>query len=178
MFEGAFEFVSASRYVSRHCRHPPRLLAIATYFLTVAMTIVKTIGIRPIVTMAGDPWVPRQRPRGMTAFFILLLPFAFCLLPCRSSSAADIRNELPAPHSLQAVVLNKTITLSWQWQAPEELPVFLEFGYEIKRQDGKTFQVTGTTFADSALFPGTYSYLVRVRGTAKQKGKRVTYVSD
>ena len=109
---------------------------------------------------------------------ICLLPFAIFHLPCCLAFAADVRNELPAPHSLQAVVLKETVTLSWQWQAPEELPVFLEFGYEIKRQDGKTFQVTGTTFADNALFPGTYRYLVRARGTAKQKGKRVTYVSD
>jgi len=93
-------------------------------------------------------------------------------------SAVDVRNELPAPHSLQAVVLKNTVTLSWQWQAPEELPVFREFGYDVKRQDGKTFHVTAATFADVKLAPGTYGYLVRASGAAKQKGKRVTYVSD
>jgi len=114
----------------------------------------------------------------MTAIFILLLPFAISHLPCRSAFAEDARNELPAPFSLQAVVLKKTITLSWQWQPPEERPVFSEFGYEVKRQDGKLFRAEGTTFSDSELVHGSYAYLVRARGLSKEKGKRVTYVSD
>ena len=35
-----------------------------------------------------------------------LLPLAIGLLPCRSALAADVRNELPAPFNLQAVVLS------------------------------------------------------------------------
>jgi hypothetical protein len=93
-------------------------------------------------------------------------------------SAADLRDELPTPFGLQAVVLKKTITLAWQWQAPEELPVFSEFGYEVKRQDGKLFRAEDTTFSDPGLAPGSYTYLVRARGLAKEKGKRVVYVSD
>src|ERR1700687_5194474 len=109
---------------------------------------------------------------------IYLLPFAICLLPCRSVSAASERNELPAPYNLQAIVLKKTITLTWQWPRPEELPVFKEFGYELKRSDGKTFVVPVTIYTDVNLAPGFYSYTVRVRGLAKEKGKRVIYVSD
>jgi hypothetical protein len=88
------------------------------------------------------------------------------------------RNELPAPFNLQAVVLQKTITLTWQWPRPEELPAFTQLGYEVKRSDGKTFQVNGTSYADSNLLPSSYTYVVRVRGVAKEKGKKVTYVSD
>jgi hypothetical protein len=95
-----------------------------------------------------------------------------------AKSKNDVRNELPSPFGLQAVVLNKTITLSWQWQSPEELPIFAEFGYEIKRQDGKHFQTSGMTYADVDLSSGTYSYEVRARGSVKEKGKPVIYVSD
>jgi hypothetical protein len=104
--------------------------------------------------------------------------FLSLLLFASSAWAVDERNELPAPYNLQAVVLNKVITLSWQWPRPEELPVFKEFGYEVKRSDGKTFIVPGTAYADSALAPGSYSYTVRVRGLAKENGKRILYVSD
>jgi len=112
------------------------------------------------------------------------LHFAICLLtfalPLAASAKShdDVRNELPSPFSLQAVVLKKTISITWQWQPPEERPVFSEFGYEVKRQDGKLFRPEGTTFSDSDLAPGSYSYLVRARGSVKEKGKIVTYVSD
>jgi len=107
-----------------------------------------------------------------------LLPFAIGHLPCRPALAADVRNELPAPYTLQAVALKQTITLTWQWPRPEELPIFKEFGFEIKRSDGKTFLAPGTTYADADLAPGTYSYVVRVRGLTKERGKRILYVSD
>jgi hypothetical protein len=113
----------------------------------------------------------------LTALLCSLLAL-LCSSPASAKSKDDVRNELPNPFSFQAVVLKKTITLSWQWQPPEELPVFTEFGYEIKRQDGKRFQTSGTTFADVELSSGTYSYLVRARGQLKEKGKPVTYVSD
>jgi hypothetical protein len=100
------------------------------------------------------------------------------LLAASSIWAADVRNELPAPTSLTAVVLPKTITLTWQWPRPEELPIFKEFGYEVKRSDGKTFRVKGTAYQDINLVPGMYSYVVRVRGVSKEKGKLITYISD
>ena len=106
---------------------------------------------------------------------ILLLNF--CSVAWAKAPALE-RNELPAPYNLQAVVLTKTITLTWQWPRPEALPVFSQFGYEIKRSDGKIFMAPTTTYADDKLAPGSYSYVVRVRGIAKEKGKKVTYVSD
>ncbi len=90
----------------------------------------------------------------------------------------EIRNELPAPYNLQLIVLKKTLTLTWQWPRPEALPVFTPFGYEVKRSDGKTFLAPNTTYADARLPPGAYTYAVRARGIRKEKGKRVTYVSD
>jgi hypothetical protein len=108
-----------------------------------------------------------------------LLTFAFCLWPCRLTWAKeDVRNELPGISNLQSVVLQKAITLSWQWQAPEELPIFTTFGYEVKRQDGKKFLTSQTTYTDSDLSPGSYMYVVRARGLTKEKGKQVIYISD
>jgi hypothetical protein len=100
------------------------------------------------------------------------------LAPAWRTWAADVRNELPAPINLSAVVLTKTITLTWQWPRPEELPVFKEWGYEVKRSDGKISRVRDATYFDANLAPGTYSYMVRVRGVSKEKGKLITYVSD
>ena len=56
--------------------------------------------------------------------------------------------------------------------------MFKEFGFEIKRNDGKSFTSKETTFSDKDLTPGTYSYTIRARGRAKEKGKAVYYVSD
>jgi hypothetical protein len=110
--------------------------------------------------------------RKATFFLLMASSLAF------AKTREDVRNELPSPSNLQAVVLKKTISLTWVWQAPEELPAFEEFGYEIKRQDGKTFRAAATTWTDAGLAPGTYGYMVRARGVTKDKGRRVTYVSD
>lgn len=107
-------------------------------------------------------------------FYLLTTPFAFAAKPKKE----DLRNELPAPFNLEATTLKNIITLAWKWPKPEQLPVFTEFGYEIKRGDGKTFRTAVTTYQDRNLSPGSYSYVVRVRGEAKEKGKRVAYVSD
>jgi hypothetical protein len=120
---------------------------------------------------------PLPRPRRTVLYLGMSSTLLICS-PLFAKSKADIRNELPAPFGLQAVVLKKTITLSWQWQAPETLPVFAEFGYEVRRQDGKIMPAPDTTFADVDLSSGTYSYEVRAHGLLKEKGKRVTYVSD
>jgi hypothetical protein len=106
------------------------------------------------------------------------LLFIFSLSSAWAKPTTDVRNELPAPTSLSAVILTKTITLTWQWPRPEMLPVFKEFGYEVKRSDGKTFRASDTSYVDANLSPGTYSYVVRVRGVAKEKGRLITYVSD
>jgi hypothetical protein len=108
--------------------------------------------------------------------------FALCALSLCSlvwaSSKEDLRNELPTPSNLQAVVLKKSISLAWQWQAPEELPAFTDFGYEIERQDGKRFFSAAATWTDSGLVPGSYAYVVRARGVVKEHGRRIIYVSD
>jgi hypothetical protein len=106
----------------------------------------------------------------------LLLSVCFFSVACWA--AEEVRDELPSPSNLQAVVLKKNISLTWQWQAPEELPVFTDFGYEIKRQDGKIFRTDTVSWTDTDLFPGAYTYRVRARGAAKEKGRRVAYVSD
>jgi len=124
--------------------------------------------------MVSSDLIPRKaRVLFFTIYYSLFTSFALGTKPL-----SDERNELPAPINLQAVVVQKTITLSWQWPRPEELPVFAQLGYEVKRQDGKTIMAPGTTYVDSDVAPGTYSYVVRVRGLAKEKGKKVTYVSD
>jgi len=108
-----------------------------------------------------------------------LLLSVLLLSSCAWAKPKDAeRNELPAPFNLQAVTLQKNITLTWQWPKPEELPVFTQFGYELKRSDGKIVMAHGTTYADENLVPGSYSYTVRVRGVTKDKGKKVVYVSD
>jgi hypothetical protein len=90
----------------------------------------------------------------------------------------EIHNELPAPYNLQRVVLGQSVSLSWQWQVPEQRPLFLEFGFEVKRNDGKVFFVPETAYVDHQLAAGDYSYTVRARGITKEKRKRVTYLSD
>lgn len=87
-------------------------------------------------------------------------------------------NDLPAPFNVQAVVINKTITLSWQWQSPESLPQLRDFGYEVLKNDGTSFPVPATTFSDFDLSFGTYSYRVRARASAKRNGKKTLLVSD
>src|SRR2546429_5612387 len=71
---------------------------------------------------------------GIAIFYLLFSSYAVC-----AKERGDVRNELPTPTSFTAVVLPKTITLTWQWPRPEELPIFKEFVYELKRSDGKTF---------------------------------------
>ena len=85
---------------------------------------------------------------GVAIYYLLFTPLAF------AAKSADIeRNELPAPFNLQAVVLQKTITLTWQWPRPEELPVFTQFGYEVKRNDGKTFFGAETRLMSTPISP-------------------------
>ncbi len=87
-------------------------------------------------------------------------------------------NDLPVPFNLQAVTLNKGVTLTWNWQPPEALPSFNDFGYEVRRNDGRTSMVSETTFGDFDLAWGTYSYKVRVVGGARFKGKHINHVSE
>ncbi|HVO33069.1 MAG TPA: hypothetical protein VMU17_04080 [Elusimicrobiota bacterium] len=85
--------------------------------------------------------------------------------------------DLPAPYNVQSVALNHAITVSWRWHEPENHPIFTDFGFEIRRGDGKAFLVPETTFTDFDLAFGSYSYVVRVRAGSRERGKRVDHVS-
>lgn len=87
-------------------------------------------------------------------------------------------NDLPVPYNVQAVTLKQAITLTWQWQSPEQKPNFLEFGFEVRRQDGRSTIVPELTYVDQGLPFGSYTYRVRTHGLIKENGKRVTHVSD
>jgi hypothetical protein len=87
-------------------------------------------------------------------------------------------NDLPAPYNLQAITTNRAVALQWNWQPPEQQPLFTDFGYEILRQDGAHFVVSSGSYADLDLNYGHYSYKVRVRGGSKEHGKRVNHVSS
>jgi hypothetical protein len=110
--------------------------------------------------------------------FIFLLGF---LLPLKETAAAAtpvVINDQPVPFNVQGVVTNHAVNLSWQWQPAEQRPEFTNFGFEVRRQDGKSTVVSGTSFSDTDLEVGSYTYRVRVQGGAKENGKRVTHVSD
>lgn len=86
-------------------------------------------------------------------------------------------NDLPAPFNLQAQAENRSVVLHWEWQPPEQQPLFTDFGYEILRADGQTFVTDRREYADTDLEFGTYTYRVRVRGGAKDHGRRLEHVS-
>src|SRR5580765_3314694 len=44
-------------------------------------------------------------------------------------------NDLSSPYNLQAVTLNQTVTLNWEWVPPDPGPAFQSFGYEVSRDD-------------------------------------------
>lgn len=98
--------------------------------------------------------------------------------PLRASKPPEAVNDIPAPFNIQAVVLNKAVTLTWQWQPPERRPFFTHFGYEILRNDGVAAEAPATTYSDFDLAFGTYSYRVRARGRARAGGRRILHVSD
>jgi hypothetical protein len=96
----------------------------------------------------------------------------------QGKAQGTVVNDLPVPYNLQAVLLNKAVTLRWKWQPPDLIPDFDNFGYEVKRKDGKTAMVSDTVYSDVGLAFGTYSYVVRVRGDTKENGRHITHVSD
>lgn len=87
-------------------------------------------------------------------------------------------NDLPPPYNIQLIVVNKEVTLSWSWQPSDTMPAFMDFGYELRRNDGKLALISDLTFSDFDVAVGTYSYQVRVIGGSLEKGKRVNHVSD
>ena len=91
---------------------------------------------------------------------------------------ANFINDQPVPYNLQSVVTTHAVTLTWQWQAPEQQTLFRNFGFDVRRQDGKSHVVSGTTFSDMDLEVGSYTYRVRVLAGAKENGKSLTHVSE
>ena len=87
-------------------------------------------------------------------------------------------NDLPPPYNIQPVVVNKEVTLSWNWQPSDTMPAFMDFGYELRRSDGKLGLISNLTFSDFDVAVGSYTYQVRVIGGSQERGKRVNHVSD
>lgn len=108
----------------------------------------------------------------LTIHYLLFTPFAV------EAAKPLERTAFNAPFSVQAVVLKNSITLTWQWAKPESFVVLKEFGFDVKRSDGKVFFTKTTTYQDEGLSPGSYSYSVRVRGLTKEKGKKILLTSD
>lgn len=111
-----------------------------------------------------------------------MIPSLFSLVALLSSPAwakppAEV-NDLPVPFNVQAVTLKDAIALHWQWQPPQERPDFKNFGFEVRRQDGRSFVASETAWSDQGLGFGSYTYRIRARGTSKESGRRVIHVSD
>jgi hypothetical protein len=103
--------------------------------------------------------------------------FAVLKLPPKEIKG-KIVNDLPPPYALETVIKGRSVALQWRWHPPEDQPLFIDFGYDILRQDGVNFIVSETSFVNLDLNEGTYTYKVRVRGGAKESGGHVTHVSS
>jgi len=93
------------------------------------------------------------------------------------AKGATLVQDVPEPFNLQAVVKKRGVALSWEWQPPEMQPLYLDWGYEIFRTDGVRDVVGIPAYQQQDLEPGTYTYKVRIRGSAKEHGKRIVHVS-
>lgn len=115
-------------------------------------------------------------------FRLLRLNLTLTLLIAGSLAYAakplEERVTFTTPFNVQTVVLQKTIAVSWQWMKPDALEAMKDFGFDVRRGDGKTFFSKATAYQDEKLTPGLYSYAVRVRGRIKEKGKWVLLTSE
>ncbi len=82
------------------------------------------------------------------------------------------------PFNVQAVVLGNKVTLHWQWQAPTPAPVFDAFAFYVSRGSTTIGTVTETSFVDSDLGFGTYTYRVRAQGYMKSRKKGTVLASE
>jgi hypothetical protein len=113
------------------------------------------------------------------AFCFFLSPGSWAKTPLPPPDAkGPVINDLPPPFNVQPVVVNKTVTLTWNWQGAETMPEFTDFGYQVRRNPGGFALVSDPTFSDFNIAVGSYSYQVRVVGGSRQKGKRVNHLSD
>lgn len=116
--------------------------------------------------------------RALLPLSLTLIALSFPAEAKSSNSAPASVLDLPTPFNLQSVVLNRAVTLKWEWQRPEHLPAFQHFGFEVLRDDKALATVSGTTFSDMSAAWGKHTYKVRVRGGAKERGRKVDHVSD
>ncbi|OGR93417.1 MAG: hypothetical protein A2992_03635 [Elusimicrobia bacterium RIFCSPLOWO2_01_FULL_59_12] len=114
-----------------------------------------------------------------TIVYCLFSPFAVWsapkLPPARLEGQAV--EDLPAPYNLRAVVLNRSVTLNWAWDPPDPGPLFQNFGYEVMRGTAPVGIVGETAFSEFDLAPGVYSYSVRVKGGAREMGRKIAHMS-
>jgi hypothetical protein len=88
-----------------------------------------------------------------------------------------VTEDLPAPFNLQAVVVNKTVTLSWDWNPPDPGPNFTSFGYEVFRDSSVVLIVPKTSATDFSAPIGQHTYKVRVKGGSVENKKKIAHVS-
>ncbi len=114
-----------------------------------------------------------------TIFYCLFSPLAVGAAPSLAPAHLDgiAVEDLAAPYNLQAVVLNRTVTLNWAWDPLDPGPQFLSFGYEVLRDSAVIAIVPKTAFTDFGVPVGSHVYQVRAKGGAKQSGKKVAHFS-
>lgn len=110
--------------------------------------------------------------------FLLLLPLFALPLEAAKPKGVPAINDLPAPYNFQATVLNKSVSLAWEWPKPEHLPAFDHFGFEVMRGTTAIGLTASTGYTDVDVPWGSHIYKVRARGAAKERGKRVEHISD
>src|SRR5437762_561124 len=85
--------------------------------------------------------------------------------------------DISAPYNLQAVVLNKNVTLNWAWDPPDPSPPFQSFGFEVVRDEAPIAIVPKTSHTDFDVPIGTHTYKIRAKGGSKEAGRKVAHVS-
>src|SRR5262245_40564413 len=106
-----------------------------------------------------------------------ILTCSLLLTSAAAQATAETVEDLPTPYNLQAVVVNREVTLSWEWDPPSPSPTFSTLGYEVRRATKTLTTVSKTAYTDSRVPIGTHTYQVRTKGTTKQMGKKITLLS-
>lgn len=106
------------------------------------------------------------------------LLLAACCSLSEAKSHVETVTDLPPPFNLQATVLNRTVTLNWQWQPPDLSPKFSHLSYEVLRDSAPVKSVDKTSFTELDVAIGSHTYRVRTQGESKENGKTVLHISD
>jgi len=114
-------------------------------------------------TDACQTWVSDFDGNWMKAFYGVTFTINYTGFVCGGSNGIVLRKKpanlpvLAPPSNLQATVNTDDVTLTWTAPAEKSL-----LGYNIYRDNIKknTTPVTGTTYTDNNLLPGTYIYAV------------------